>query len=66
MAAVAQNGSALRFASEDLKQDRDIVFSAVSRAGSALQDAAEVLSNYWNAQTQQHVGGQCFSWAITC
>ena len=47
MAAVAQNGCALRFATDDLRGDQDIAFIAVSNAGSALQDADEVLYTNW-------------------
>ena len=63
MAAVAQNGCALRFAAEDLRGDRDIVLVAVSRAGSALQDAAEVRGVYMCDNTKKysdfsdHMGG---------
>ena len=35
-AVVSQNGDALKFSSEDLKRDRDIVMTAVKKHGWAL------------------------------
>ncbi len=40
MAAVAQNGRALRFASDGLRGDRDVVMAAVAQDGRALQYAS--------------------------
>ena len=46
LAAVAQTGSALQFASETLKNDRDVVLAAVAKDGwAALQYASETLKN---------------------
>ncbi|MGZ3633864.1 MAG: DUF4116 domain-containing protein [Parachlamydiaceae bacterium] len=43
LAAVQQNGLLLQFASEYLKNDREIVLAAVQQDGSALQFASEQL-----------------------
>ena len=40
MAAVAQNGRALRFASDGLRADRDVVIVAVAQNGRALEYAS--------------------------
>ena len=45
LAAVNQDGLALRYASDRLKNDRDIVLAAVSQDGYALHYASEVLKN---------------------
>ena len=45
LAAVAQTGSALQYASETLKNDRDVVLAAVAQTGSALRYASETLKN---------------------
>ncbi len=41
LAAVAQNGKALQYASEDLKADKDAVLAAVAQNGKALRFASE-------------------------
>ena len=41
MAAVKQHGNALRFESEDLKRDREIVTAAVKQNGGLLRFASE-------------------------
>ena len=38
-----QNGEALRYASEELKADKEVVMAAVQRYGSALEYASEAL-----------------------
>ena len=43
LAAAKQNGSALQFAAEELKKDREVVLAAVQQNGNALQYAAEEL-----------------------
>ena len=43
LAAVTQNGLALRYASEELKNNREIVLAAVTQNGWALIDASEEL-----------------------
>ena len=43
LAAVAQNGLALEYASRLLKLDRDVVLAAVEQNGAALQFAADHL-----------------------
>ena len=43
MAEVKQNGWALRFTSEDLQKDREIVMATVKKNWWALQDASENL-----------------------
>ena len=43
LAAVTRNGGALKYASENLKRDRSIVFAAVTQDGRALQYASEDL-----------------------
>ena len=43
MKAVKQDGSALKYASADLKGDKDIVMEAVKQDGSALQYASDDL-----------------------
>ena len=43
LAAVSQNGSALRYASEELRADRETVLVAVRNCGSALRYASEEL-----------------------
>lgn len=43
LAAVRQNGLALRFASETLKADKDVVRAAVTQNGLALEYASEAL-----------------------
>ena len=43
MVAVAQNGSALQYASDELKNDKEIVMAAVAQNGSALQYASDEL-----------------------
>jgi len=45
LAAVSQNGYALRFASKALKNDREIVLSAVVQYGGALNIASKELQN---------------------
>jgi len=45
LAAVAENGLALRFASQTLKNDRDVVLAAVAQNGFALQLTSEELQN---------------------
>jgi hypothetical protein len=45
LAAVAQNGSALRHASEALRSDREVVLTAVAQNGSALRYASEALQS---------------------
>ena len=43
LAALAQDGRALQYASADLKAAREVVLAAVARNGSALEHAAEGL-----------------------
>ena len=43
LAAVKQNGLALKFAADHLKADREIVLAAVSQFGNAIEYAAESL-----------------------
>ena len=43
LAAVQQNGSALRHASEPLRADREVVLAAVQQNGQALRHASEPL-----------------------
>jgi hypothetical protein len=45
LAAVEKKGTALIYASEDLRGDREIVLAAVQQFGSALQCASEELRN---------------------
>merc|ERR1712012_1188973 len=45
LAAVTQDGDALRFASEDLKNDREVVLAAATSRGRALELASEDLKN---------------------
>jgi hypothetical protein len=45
LAAVQQNGEALRYAAEGLKADRGIVLAAVQQNGRALESAAEPLKS---------------------
>ena len=41
LAAVANDGQALQFASEDLRADREVVTTAINEDGWALEHAAE-------------------------
>ena len=43
MAAVKQDGNAIKFASDDLKKDREMVMAAVKQDLSALEFASEDL-----------------------
>lgn len=43
LAAVGQDGHALRYASDALKADRDVVLEAVSQNGEALYYASDAL-----------------------
>ena len=64
MAAVQQNGMALQWASETLRNDKDIVMIAVKQNGMALQWAPETLRNDKNivkAAVQQN--GMALQWA---
>jgi len=45
--AVAQNGLALCFAAEKLRQDREIVEAAMAQNGAALQFASDLLRKDW-------------------
>jgi hypothetical protein len=45
LAAVNRNGSALSYASDDLKNDRDVVLAAVEQNGRALYSASADLKN---------------------
>ena len=45
MAVVKQEGHALRFASDELKGDRDVVMAAVTQNGDALRSASAELKN---------------------
>ena len=45
MAAVEQNGEALLWASDELKNDRGVVMAAVKQGGDALQWASDELKN---------------------
>eukprot|EP00521_Asterionellopsis_glacialis_P018527 CAMPEP_0195296216 /NCGR_PEP_ID=MMETSP0707-20130614/18999_1 /TAXON_ID=33640 /ORGANISM="Asterionellopsis glacialis, Strain CCMP134" /LENGTH=203 /DNA_ID=CAMNT_0040357657 /DNA_START=58 /DNA_END=666 /DNA_ORIENTATION=- len=47
-AAVVQNGRALYYASEELKNDKRIVLVAVTQNGRALQYASEELQDDWD------------------
>jgi len=43
MAAVTQNGWALKYASDDLKADKEVVMAAVTQNGSTLDYASDSL-----------------------
>ena len=43
LAAVAQDGFALGYASAELRADREVVLAAVAQSGSALEHASEAL-----------------------
>ena len=45
IAAVRRNGLVLEFASDDLKNDKEVVLAAVRKNGLALQDASDDLKN---------------------
>ena len=57
LAAVAQDGSALRYASKTLKNDHDVVLAAVAQKGSALGYASERLKNNELLQKVQKLQG---------
>ena len=57
LAAVAQNGWVLEYASETLKNDRDVVLAAVAKNGLALQYASETLKNDELLQKVQNLEG---------
>ena len=57
LAAVAKNGLALRYASETLKNDRDVVLAAVAQNGLALEYASETLKNDELLQKVQKLQG---------
>ena len=57
MEAVKQSGEALRYASEDLRGDSDVVMEAVKNRGGALRYASDDLKNDKDiiaAQRRQH------------
>ena len=45
MSAVSQNGQALRYASDEMKGDQEIVLAAVSNNADVLQYASDALKN---------------------
>ena len=45
LAAVAQNGEALEYASDELRGDREVVLAAVAQRGYALEWALDDLQN---------------------
>ena len=45
LAAVTQNGNALQYASDELKNDKDVVLAAVTQNGNALGYASAELRN---------------------
>ena len=57
LAAVTRNGFALKYASETLKDDRDVVLAAVAQNGFALEYASETLKNDELLQKVQKLQG---------
>ena len=45
MAAVSQNGLALEYATDEMKNDKDVVLAAVQNYGRALEYASDELKN---------------------